>query len=132
MQRTRLKKSVGAFTLIELLVVIAIIAILASLALPVFNGVQERAKITQDLNNLRQIGIATQTYLNDHDGVSFLPTRRSGMAQSACESICRPGKFFSRRSIDGRPRRMTPTRQSVMGLNANAKTLSGVFRQIRL
>ena len=50
---------------------IAVVAILASIALPFFNTVQERAQITQDLNNLRQLGIATQTYLNDHDGVLF-------------------------------------------------------------
>jgi prepilin-type N-terminal cleavage/methylation domain-containing protein len=66
-----MKKSLGAFTLIELLVVIAVIAILISIALPVFSSVQEKARITQDLNNLRQLGIATQTYVNDHDGVLF-------------------------------------------------------------
>ena len=66
-----MRKSLGAFTLIELLVVIAVIAILVSIALPVFSSVQEKARITQDMNNLRQIGIATQTYLNDHDGVIF-------------------------------------------------------------
>src|SRR6266498_550498 len=60
-----------AFTLIELLVVIAVIAILASVAYPVFIGAQERAKITKDMNNLRQIGLATQTYMNDNDGVLF-------------------------------------------------------------
>jgi prepilin-type N-terminal cleavage/methylation domain-containing protein len=58
-----------AFTLIELLVVIAVIAILATIAYPVYTGVQERAKVTKDMSNLRQIGIATQTYMNDNDGV---------------------------------------------------------------
>jgi prepilin-type N-terminal cleavage/methylation domain-containing protein len=67
-----MKNSARAFTLIELLVVITIIAILVSIALPVFSSIQEKARATQDLNNLRQIGIATQTYLNDNDGVIFV------------------------------------------------------------
>jgi prepilin-type N-terminal cleavage/methylation domain-containing protein len=60
-----------AFTLIELLVVIAVIAILATIAYPVYIGIQERAKATKDMNNLRQIGIATQLYMNDNDGALF-------------------------------------------------------------
>jgi prepilin-type N-terminal cleavage/methylation domain-containing protein/prepilin-type processing-associated H-X9-DG protein len=67
------RQNFRAFTLIELLVVIAIIAVLASLAYPVFTSVQERARVTQDMNNLRQIGLATQMYLNDNDGAFFLP-----------------------------------------------------------
>jgi len=66
-----MKKSLGAFTLIELLVVITVIAILVAIALPVFSSVQEKARITQDMSNLRQLGIATQTYLNDNDSVLF-------------------------------------------------------------
>jgi prepilin-type N-terminal cleavage/methylation domain-containing protein/prepilin-type processing-associated H-X9-DG protein len=58
-----------AFTLIELLVVIAVIAILAAIAYPVFTGVLERAKVTKDMNNLRQLGLGIQTYLNDNDQV---------------------------------------------------------------
>ena len=59
--------------MIELLVVITVIAILVSIALPVFSSVQEKARATQDMNNLRQLGIATQTYLNDNDGILFVP-----------------------------------------------------------
>ena len=58
-----------AFTLIELLVVIAVIAILATIAYPVYTGVIERARVTQDMNNLRQVGLSIQTYLNDNDQV---------------------------------------------------------------
>jgi prepilin-type N-terminal cleavage/methylation domain-containing protein len=58
-----------AFTLIELLVVIAIITILAGIAIPALNSAYERAKITKDMSNLRQIGTATQMYMNDNNGV---------------------------------------------------------------
>src|SRR5438270_4963799 len=69
----RMTKEQG-FTLIELLVVIAIIATIAAFAVPAFTGMLERAHATQDMNNLRQIALATQTYLNDSDGAFFLPT----------------------------------------------------------
>lgn len=60
------KKS-AAFTLIELLVVIAIIAILASLGTPAIGGMIERGRSAKCSGNLRQIGIAVQQYVNDHD-----------------------------------------------------------------
>jgi prepilin-type N-terminal cleavage/methylation domain-containing protein len=59
----------NAFTLIELLVVIAIIAILASIALPAFIGVQERAKQTKDMSNAKQILLALKQFALDHNGV---------------------------------------------------------------
>ena len=73
----RMTKEQG-FTLIELLVVIAIIATIAAFAVPAFTGMLERAHVTQDMNNLRQIALATQTYLNDSDGAFFLPTGGTG------------------------------------------------------
>lgn len=66
-----LHRAPPAFTLIELLVVMAVIGILATLAIPTFTGVTERARVTQDLSNLRQIGIATQLHLNDNDNTLF-------------------------------------------------------------
>ncbi len=58
-----------AFTLIELLVVIATIAILLGIAVPALTSVFERAKVTKDISNLRQIGLIIQTYLNDNDQI---------------------------------------------------------------
>jgi len=57
-----------AFTLIEMLVVIAAVSVLFALMVPAFSSAFERAKVTKDLSNLRQIGAATQTYMNDNNG----------------------------------------------------------------
>ncbi len=74
------KKNLHAFTLIEMLVVIAIIATLAALLFPAVSGMQERGKATQDMNNLRQIGLGTQMYLNDNDN-NFFPATKIWMKE---------------------------------------------------
>lgn len=57
------------FTLIELLVVITIIAILASLAVPTFNVIQDMANQTSTSNNCRQIILAMKIYANDNNSL---------------------------------------------------------------
>ena len=47
---------------------IAIIAILASIALPAFSSVQERAKQTKDLSNGKQIALSLKQFALDNNG----------------------------------------------------------------
>jgi prepilin-type N-terminal cleavage/methylation domain-containing protein/prepilin-type processing-associated H-X9-DG protein len=55
------------FTLIELLVVLAVIALLAAILLPVFAQTREAARRTTCISNLRQLILAHQVYVQDHD-----------------------------------------------------------------
>ena len=63
-----MKHSLPAFAVVELLVVVAIIATLAGLLAPALNRAQARAHGVACLNNVKQLQLAWQMYVDDHGG----------------------------------------------------------------
>lgn len=66
------------FTLVEILVVLAIIGALAGVVYPVTRSFMAKSREAACLGNLRALGVALQSYLQDHQDI--LPDIESGRA----------------------------------------------------
>src|ERR1039457_3786046 len=89
-------RQTSAFTLVEMLVVISIIGILAALLLPALTGSQMRAKRIVCESQLRQMGIAFQSFAHDHNGKfpMQVSTNDSGSLKFAQSGYLTNGTFY--------------------------------------
>jgi prepilin-type N-terminal cleavage/methylation domain-containing protein/prepilin-type processing-associated H-X9-DG protein len=114
-----------AFTLIEVIVVLAIIVIMMAMVYPAYTTISERAKATKDMSNLRQIGLATQTYLNDSDGILF-STTGSWMSQLYNADNPANSKYLSAWNVFLSPFDRPVSPRSTSTKNANSALSYGI------
>ena len=96
-----MRKEDGGFTLIELLIVVVIIGILASIAIPKFSAVRERAYIASIKSDLKNLATLQDIYYNgsysystvfadlefgESDGVTVVISEGNNLGWSASSS----------------------------------------------
>ena len=83
--RTSCSQSHCVFTLVELMVVMAIISILMMLALPALKRAKKSSTRTSCVSNLKQIGIAVQSY--EQGNMGFYPYNCTTMTGSDSDRL---------------------------------------------
>lgn len=61
-----MNKSRSGFTIVELLIVIVVIAILATVSIVAYNGIQQRARNSQRISDIKAIANAVELYYADN------------------------------------------------------------------
>ncbi|MFM7051247.1 MAG: type II secretion system protein [Planctomycetota bacterium] len=79
-----------AFTLVELLLVVTIIAVILALILVGLSKVQQQARATECLSNLRSLALANQSYAADNEGRLASPRTDSLPPDSGMPGISNP------------------------------------------
>ena len=77
------------FTIVELLVVVSIIALLIGILLPAIGKARDKARTTTSVSNLRQLGVAHNSYAGDwEDSQLSCAVITSGMLSTGGSMSC--------------------------------------------
>jgi prepilin-type N-terminal cleavage/methylation domain-containing protein len=71
------------FTLVEMLIVLAIVGVLAAIIYPLTRSFIGRSREAACLGNLRSLGVALQTHLQEHNDI--MPVMETGRASKASD-----------------------------------------------
>jgi prepilin-type N-terminal cleavage/methylation domain-containing protein len=112
------------FTLIELLVVIAIISVLIGLLLPAVQSAREAARKIQCQSNLKQMGLALQTFHSTHNLFPAGKLDLNGLGHSWCTFLL---PFLEQSALAGRFDMSRPWDDEPGNADAAAASL-GLFR----
>jgi prepilin-type N-terminal cleavage/methylation domain-containing protein len=111
-----------AFTLLEVLTVVAVLTIIAAIVAPVIVRSKDAARKTNDLSNMRQLGVAAAMYLDSY-----------GFSPSGCTNVVDAGlapKELCAGMLD--PYREGLANRLVKGLANNSTYYSGLEATYRL
>ncbi len=128
--RATSRRSLAAFTLVELLVVIAIVGVLVALLLPAVQAAREASRRSSCVNNLKQLGIALQSF---HAAHRRFPAGRGGPAPLVFSPQAFLLPYVEEGSLEGQIDFMSsPTNLVIAGVsysgNANSQAASQVVR----
>ena len=96
-----------SFTLIELLVVIAIIAILAAMLLPALSAARERARSSNCISNLKNLGNLHMMYADDNAGYHLLDIE-SYWYENGMDPLTKAAHNKSKAGVSGWPADLSP------------------------
>ena len=127
----------AGFTLIEILIVISIVAILAAILFAAFSRARGIARTTVCQNNLHQIGVAMNLYVQEHDGhypgasgwadvlLPYIKDKQVFVCPANDPSIYGPGAWFNL-DYAYNDSRFTILRQGLRGRNESGSSYPSI------
>ncbi|MBT7283182.1 MAG: pilin [Elusimicrobiaceae bacterium] len=127
-KKTKRYKKLFAYTLIELVVVVLIIALLASIALPKYRSVVEKARIQESLTNLRTLeNSAEMTFLTTSEWTNDLRTIDINISGGIVGGAPVPGRPYGNILTENFYYILHPDKQGMYAVRSDFDTIYGQY-----